>query len=213
MKRLQTFGKKNLCTINLVPGKTVYSERLIDRDGSEYRVFDPKKSKLAAAIVKGADVQLKENSAVLYLGASTGTTVSHVSDIIGKKGIVFAIDVAPRVVRDLVFVAQQRPNIAPILADAHQPNDYAHRLSKVDWLYQDIAAKDQVGIFLRNIELFLEKNGVAILCLKAKSVDITKKSEAVFQEAREVLEKEIDVLEQLTLEPYYKDHCVFVCKK
>ena len=87
-------GKKRiLLTKNLVPGKKVYGERLIkDKDG-EYREWDPKKSKLAAAILKGCpNVGIRKNDVVLYLGAASGTTVSHVSDMVGKEGFIFALD-------------------------------------------------------------------------------------------------------------------------
>jgi len=202
--------KRLLATKNQLQGIAVYGEKLIKQDGAEFRLFDPHNSKLAAGIIKGVDPGLKKNASVLYLGASTGTTVSHVSDIV-EKGIVFAIDSAPRVVRDLLFLAMERKNIAPILADAHQPATYAHRISKVDWLYQDIAAKDQVGIFLKNIDAFMEKNGTAILCLKARSVDISKKSAVIIQQTEDHLSKKLKILKKLTLEPYYKDHCMFVC--
>lgn len=51
---------------------------------TEYRIWNPFRSKLAAAIMAGIeDVWIRPKSKVLYLGAASGTTVSHVSDIVG----------------------------------------------------------------------------------------------------------------------------------
>jgi rRNA 2'-O-methyltransferase fibrillarin len=50
----------------------------------EYRVWNPFRSKLGAAILGGVDqIHIKPGAKVLYLGAASGTTVSHVSDIVG----------------------------------------------------------------------------------------------------------------------------------
>ena len=51
---------------------------------TEYRAWNPFRSKLAAAIVGGIEhIHMKPGSKVLYLGAASGTTVSHVSDLVG----------------------------------------------------------------------------------------------------------------------------------
>lgn len=205
--------KNCIYTKNLVPGKMVYSERLINLNGSEHREWNPKRSKLAAGIMRGMSVTgIKEDSIVLYLGAASGTTVSHVSDIT-KNGFVFALDFAPRVVRDLVFVCEDRKNIAPLLADANKPETYAHRIVKVDMIFQDIAQKNQTEIFLKNIRKYLKDNGVAIIAVKARSIDVTKKPGQLFAQVRRDLEKELKVIDYRTLEPFEKDHCIIVCKK
>ena len=101
--------ERQLYTLNLVPGKKVYDEKLVQRDGKEYREWNPRKSKLAAAILKGiGQIGVRPGDVVLYLGASSGTTPSHVSDILGKEGFMFALDFAPRVVRDLVVIHNGR---------------------------------------------------------------------------------------------------------
>src|SRR3989338_7761440 len=84
-------GKMRLfLTRNLTPGKTVYRENTFSENGIEYREWVPKRSKLCAAMMKGIGFTgLKEKDVVLYLGAASGTTVSHVSDIVGKDGFVF----------------------------------------------------------------------------------------------------------------------------
>jgi len=202
-----------LLTKNLVPGKKVYGENLIRDGGIEYREWDPSRSKLAAALMKGASqIGIKENDFVLYLGAASGTTVSHISDIIGKGGFIFAIDISPRVLRDLVFVAEDRKNIAPILADASKPETYYKNISSADVIYQDVAQREQVDIFLENFR-FLKQDGFALLSVKARSVDVAKNPKQIFRETKERLEKQVNIIEYRELGPYEKDHCIFVCKK
>lgn len=210
----QQKGKRiQLLTKNLVPGKTVYTENLVKDGNVEYREWDVHKSKLAAAIIKGlSQLSLKQGDVVLYLGAASGTTASHISDIIGNEGFMFALDFAPRVVRQLVFVAESRKNIAPILADANQPDSYFHKITQADFLYQDIAQRNQAEIFLKNM-VFLKGGGFGVLCVKARSVDITKKPRQIFQMVRQQLEKELTIVDYRILDPFQKDHCMFVCKK
>jgi len=149
----------------------------------------------------------------LYLGASTGTTVSHVSDMVGEDGLVFALDFAPRVVRELVFVAEGRKNVVPIIADANNPDSYKDRISQVDVVYMDIAQKNQAEIFLKNINAFLKKEGYALLAVKARSIDIARKPKAIFNEVGEKLKREITIIDFRTLEPFELDHCMFICKR
>jgi len=210
----QDFGKKKvLLTLNQVPGINVYGERLNKINEKEFREWDPTSSKIAAAIKKGLkNINLKKNNVILYLGASSGTTVSHLSDIL-NEGFIFGVEISPSMCRDLVFLAEQRKNIAPILADANHPEIYGKRITKVDWLYQDVSQKNQVEIFLKNIKLFLKPKGYALLALKAKNIDITKKPREVFDKVDKELQKELKVLEKIELEPYQKDHCLFVCQK
>lgn len=207
-------SRDRLYTVNLTPGKKVYDERLVSDKGVEYREWNPRRSKLAAAILKGSsNIFIRKGDVVLYLGCSYGTTPSHVSDIVGKEGFVFALDFAPRVMRDMVFVAEDRKNIAPILGDANRPDSYMGRVSSVDVVYQDIAQKNQVDIFLKNVNLFLKKGGYCLLAVKARSVDVTKKPKEIFAAVKQRLEKELTIIDYRDLEPYEMDHCMFVCKK
>lgn len=208
-------GKRRiLLTKNLTPGKTFFDESVYKEDKVEYRQWDPTRSKLAAAIFKGiSQIGVKPGDVVLYLGASHGYTVSFVSDIVGDDGFIFAIDFAPRVVRDLVFLAEDRKNIAPILADCNQPQSYVSRVSLADVVYQDIAQKSQVDIFLKNCNIFLKKDGFALLCIKARSIDVTKNPSEIFNSVRARLEKEITIVDYRKLEPFERDHAIFVCKK
>ena len=201
-------------TENLVPGKTVYEETLVKKGGKEYRGWDVRRSKLAAAILKGCkNVFIRKGQTVLYLGCSTGTTVSHVSDMVGKEGMVYALDFAPRVMREMVFVAEDRPNIAPVMADANRPSLFMDRVSSVDIVYQDVAQRNQVEIFLKNISMFLKDNGYGLLAVKARSVDVTKKPKSIFNIVKEELSKELTIIDFKILDPFEKDHAFFIVKK
>ncbi|MEM2953241.1 MAG: fibrillarin-like rRNA/tRNA 2'-O-methyltransferase, partial [Candidatus Bathyarchaeia archaeon] len=120
-------GSQRLATKNLTPGRNVYGERLIRFEGVEYRLWDPFRSKLAAAILKNIKaVPIKPNHQVLYLGAASGTTASHVSDIVGEKGHVYCVEFASRAIRELINnVCTYRLNMLPILEDARFPERYA----------------------------------------------------------------------------------------
>ena len=203
---------KRLLTRNLIKGKS-FDEIIIKEKGVEYRVWDIRRSKLAAAIAKGiSQIGLKPNDIVLYLGASYGQTASYISDIVGEKGFVFALDFAPRSTRDLYFLCLKRKNITPLLEDAFHPENYKENIVEVDFLYQDIAQRNQAEIFIKNLQ-FLKKDGFAVLCIKARSIDVTKKPKQVFNQVRNYLEKYITIVDYRTLEPFERDHCVFVCKK
>ncbi len=206
--------KRQLYTINLVPGQNVYGEKLVKENNFEYREWDASKSKLAAIILKDSpNIGIKKNDVVLYLGAASGTTVSHVSDIVGNDGFIFAVDIAPRVMRDLIFLCYKRKNIAPILADANKINLLKERISAVDVIYQDVAQKNQVEIFLKNVDLFLKNDGYALLAVKARSIDVTKQPKQIFKEVKAQLEKNLTIIDYRELEPFQKDHCMFICKK
>ena len=206
--------RRQLYTINMVSGQSVYGERIVKENDIEYREWDAFKSKLAASILKGSpNIGIRKDDVVLYLGSASGTTVSHVSDIVGDKGFVFAVDIAPRVMRDLIFLCYKRRNIAPVLADANRIDAVKEMVSAVDVVYQDVAQKNQVEIFLKNVELFLKDGGYALLAVKARSMDVTKQPRHIFKEVKERLEQTLTIIDYRELEPFQKDHCMFICKK
>ena len=206
--------KRYLYTMNLRPTHRVYGERLVLQDNVEYREWDASKSKLASVILKGTpNIGIRKDDYVLYLGAASGTTVSHVSDIVGPTGFVFAVDISPRVMRDLIFLSYERENIVPILADSNKIDSLREKVSGVDVLYQDVAQKNQIEIFLKNVNLFLRPKGYALLALKARSIDVTKKPIQIFREVKLKLEKEMTIIDYRELDPFQKDHCMFICKK
>ncbi|MFT4312095.1 MAG: fibrillarin-like rRNA/tRNA 2'-O-methyltransferase [Candidatus Woesearchaeota archaeon] len=202
-----------LCTKNAVEGEQVYGERLMREKGEEYRIWDPRRSKLGAAIKNGiSQIGIKPHTSVLYLGCSTGTTVSHVSEIV-QDAPVYAVDVAPRVLRELYFLAKKRTNIVPILADASIITTLTQHVQTVDTLFMDIAQKNQVDIFLQNTHAFVKPGGFALLSIKARSIDVAKKPREIFRQVKAAIEKELIIVDQKTLEPFEQDHLLVVCKK
>jgi len=209
-------GSRRLATLNLTPGKNVYGERLV-RFGSEgYRLWDPYRSKLAAAILKGLEtVPIQPNHKVLYLGAASGTTASHVSDIVGEGGHVYCVEFAARAIRELVNnVCAFRSNMSPVLADARLPERYSTLVGKVDDVYCDIAQPEQARVLADNADLFLVDGGWVMLAVKAQSIDVTK-------EPSEIYEHEINIMKArgfrisgvVHLEPYDKAHVMIVAEK
>lgn len=207
-------GEKNVATQNLAKGDSVYGEKLIKKDGEEYRIWDPFRSKLAAALKKGMKgMPIGNGSKVLYLGASTGTTVSHVSDIVGPSGIVFAVEPATRVARELIEnVASKRKNVVPIIEDARRPQSYFSVFGRVDVVYCDIAQPDQTDIAITNCGAYLKKGGVMLLVVKTRSIDVTMDPKAVVVQEAARLEKAGFAINQIiNLEPFDKDHGMIYC--
>ena len=205
---------RSIFTKSILPGKTFFEERTIKEAGTEFREFDPRRSKLAAMIMKGCtNMGIRKGDVVLYLGISHGYTSSFVSDIIGPEGLIFGIDPAPRVIRDAVFLAEHRLNIIPLLADANHPETYADKISAADVVYQDIAQRNQSDIFIRNCQLYLKPGGYGLLAVKARSINIKKKSKQIFEEIRKELENIFIVIDYKILEPYEMDHCMIIVKK
>ncbi len=202
-----------LATVNLAPGSRVYGEDLMPDDGTEYRSWNPYRSKLAAAILNGLKTMaIKKGSNVLYLGASTGTTASHVSDIVGASGSVYCIEISERSMRDLIKICDKRHNILPILKDARNAGDYAEDVGVADVIYQDVAAKDQDAILLRNAEL-LKKGGYAYVAIKSQSIDVGKRPEDVFKGFLDSVSSRFDVMEKIDIEPYDRMHLFVVLRK
>jgi len=209
-------GSQKLATRNLSPGRAVYGEKLIRFEGVEYRLWDPFRSKLAAAILKGIKtVPIKPNHQVLYLGAASGTTASHVSDIVGEKGYVYCVEFAPRAIRELVNnVCAYRVNMLPILEDARFPEKYAIFIrGKVDDIYCDLAQPEQARILADNADMFLKNGGHVMLAIKARSIDVTKEPSEVYKREIKVLcDRGFDVLHVVNLEPYDVDHVMVLAK-
>jgi len=198
-----------LMTVNAAPGVSVYGERLMAVEGVEYRQWDPYRSKLAALILLGGrGFGLDESTKVLYLGAASGTTASHVSDIV-TNGVVHCVEVSKRSFRDLVKVCETRKNMIPILEDANQPEEYSHMIEGVELVYQDIAQRNQVDIFVRNMAAFDSEHG--ILMLKSRSVDVNRKPKDVFDEVRkQLVAKQLKVRGIIDLDKFAKDHAAFI---
>jgi len=202
-----------LCTKNLVPGQKVYDEKLIETKQGEFREWDAHRSKPAAAIYKNIhQFPLKKGMKILYLGVASGTTCSHFSDIIGKEGIIYGVEIGERVLRDLIPVAEKRKNIVPILADARKPEEYPW-VEQVDLVYADIAIKEQSKVLIRNAKIFLKPKGFGMIAIKSRSIDVTKNPKVVYKEQRKILEGFFNVIDFVTLNPYERDHGYFALKR
>ncbi|MEM2109498.1 MAG: fibrillarin-like rRNA/tRNA 2'-O-methyltransferase [Candidatus Odinarchaeota archaeon] len=201
-------GKRFLATINLTPGKKVYDEILIKFRNEELRTWDPFRSKLAAALLNGLEeLPVREGSHILYLGAASGTTCSHISDIIGNQGRLYCIEFSPRSIRDLTTICEDRKNMLPILADARFPDRYSPLCGLVDIIYCDVAQPDQSKILVDNARLYLKPAGNIMITIKARSIDVTKPPAEIFKGEIEFLEKNGFLIKQkLRLEPYTSDH-------
>lgn len=207
-------GTKRMASKNLTPGHKVYGEDLIQLDNKEYRLWDPTRSKLAAAIIKGINMlPIKSGAKVLYLGAASGTTPSHISDVIGLEGFMYCVEFSPRSTRDLVLLCEKRDNMLPILDDARTPRNYQNLVDKVDVIYCDVAQPDQAEIVVTNAKLFLKKGGYILLAIKARSISASKNPSIVYKQQMNILEDEGYVnLEAIDLHPLEKDHAMILAK-
>ncbi|MFX1502099.1 MAG: fibrillarin-like rRNA/tRNA 2'-O-methyltransferase [Promethearchaeota archaeon] len=207
--------KLKLYTKNLDVGKIVYGEKLIDYKGAEFREWDPFRSKLAALILENPVTNfLSENIRCLYLGASSGTTISHLSDII-PSGIIYGVEFAERSIRQLIQNTSKRTNVIPILGDARFPDNYAKYIfTYVDLIYQDVAQPRQAEIALENCSYYLKDDGFLIIAIKSQSIDSIKKSELVYAQEKKVLEKAgYNIIESINIHKYAANHILLIVKK
>jgi len=195
-------------TLNLVEGIRVYNEKILKKSGKEYRSWNPYRSKMAGAILKGAEAPIKKDSRILYLGVANGTTASHFSDI-ALNGMIYGVEISFRAMKDFIKLCKKRYNLIPIIADANKPEMYEAIVENVDLIYQDISQRNQVQIFLKNMEKFEPKNGIAMI--KARSIDVAKKPNEVFKEVEKKIEERYKIRKAIKLSPYAKDHiAIFV---
>ena len=195
---------RKLFTKNLVPGRRVYNEILIKKGETEYRSWNPYRSKMAAAIVKGLrKFPIKKDSSILYLGVANGTTASHFSDI-AVEGLIYGIETSFKSLKKFVNICNERKNMLPVLTDANKPWTYAMMIDDVDLVYQDISQRNQVEIFLKNMEKFDAKIGV--IMVKARSIDVSISPKRVFDTVKNEIKDHYTLKEVIKLTPYAKDH-------
>jgi fibrillarin-like pre-rRNA processing protein len=209
VRYIEIEGNRRIATRTIF-SKSVYGERIVDG----FRIWDPYRSKLAALILKSSSpsaIGLSRESIVLYLGAATGTTVSHVSDIV-CNGLVYAVEISPRSMRQLVQLAQERQNIIPILGDAARPESYSRIVEPVDIVYQDVAQRNQAEIATLNSARYLKKGGRLILMIKTRSIDSTASPKEIRVSETELL-KGVEVISIMDLLPYHHDHWAVVARK
>jgi fibrillarin-like pre-rRNA processing protein len=186
-------------------GETVYGEQTDDG----WRAWNPHRSKVGAMLETGMDTGFEGGEGVLYLGAASGTTVSHVADFAGPT---YAVEFAPRPARDLLEAATPRSNLFPLLKDAREPETYAHVVEPVDVIVQDVATRGQARVAALNAQV-LEQGGLLVAAVKARSEDVTRDPEAVFTDVREELTESYEIEETTRLEPYHDDHFAVVARK
>ena len=208
-------------TLNAVPKRSQYGETLRKFRGTEYRRWDPTRSKLGAAISRARETQYdllpQEGDTCLYLGAGHGTSLSHLHDQVcgannEKEGRIIAVDLSPRCLRDLVHLAKLRPGLVPVLGDARKHAAWGVMVStKVDWLLQDVSQVGQAEIFIKAVNRFLKPGGKALLSLKAASERFSEDGEKqVFRDVREQLEAAgLNIEEQIDLHGLEDNHCLY----
>ncbi len=208
-------GKSSLSTRSLVPRQSVYGEKVILIENNHYRFWSTRRSKLAAGIKNGLrEMPIQPGSRVLYLGASSGTTVSHVSDIVGPEGVVYAVEFSSQVARKLIWLSESRSNIIPIISDARYPSSYAPLVGgPVDIVYQDVAQSDQSRIFLDNLSFYCSLGAYGILAIKARSIDSVSETSDIFErEVANIASQGMEIIDNVNLEPLEKDHRLVVVR-
>lgn len=204
-----------LLTLNYKPGHKAYDEKVMEIEGQEYRVWNPYRSKLAAALIKNLqNIPITAQSHILYLGAASGTTCSHISDVVRDEGKIYCIEFSSRVIRELVRVCEVRENLIPILSDARYPYQYRMLIpEQVDVIYADVAQPEQAQIIVANAETFLKSHGWILLFVKSRSVDVTMAPEQVYKEQIQILkESQFNVVEVSFLDPFSGDHALIVAQ-
>jgi fibrillarin-like rRNA methylase len=169
--------------------------------------MEPSRTKLGAALARGlSEVFLSPGTDVLYLGAATGTTASHVADIVGPSGTVYAVEKSPRAFMRLLSVSKRWPNLAPLLKDARVPHDYLGVVPMVGAIYADISQPDQVAIVRENATLFLRDGGVLLFAVKLSSMGRERTEREHADAVRRELERAFRMREEIPLEPFYRKH-------
>lgn len=217
MKSLDQYGVfragRDLYTLNMVPGSQVYGERLVKAGGKEYRRWNPKRSKLSALLHRGLkEYGFSSGSKVLYLGASTGTTVSHISDICAE-GQIWALEFSPSCYRKLCDLSERRSNIIPILDDANHPSNYAPFIySKADIIWQDISQRNQLEILIKNVVRFGSSDSLVYFVLKTRSIDASRSFRDVVRSINSRLDEQFSVIQSVDISDFERDHMVFVLR-
>jgi fibrillarin-like pre-rRNA processing protein len=201
-----------LAVENPIPGFKPFDEEILKIDKKEFRIWNPYRSKLAAAIMKNIkEVPLKIGTKILYLGAAHGMTASYIANIIGNEGIIYAVEFSERCFNELLPLCEKYKNILPVLADARKPEDYSW-IEKVDVVYIDVAQPDEIEIFIRNCKEFLKKEGYGMIAVKSRSIDVTKSPKEIYKESLKKLEEGFEIIDWKILDPYERAHAFIIVK-
>ncbi|KAL6566841.1 hypothetical protein OROMI_015245 [Orobanche minor] len=135
-----------ICTKNLAPGEALYGDELIyvqdaDRSDVEYRLWNPRRSKLGAAILGGlANIWIKPGSRVLYLGDVCGITVLQLSDLVGPDGLIYVVGLS----NNVADAVDNRLNVITISEKFYLNPNYRMVVGMVDVMFADIVYPDTV---------------------------------------------------------------------
>jgi fibrillarin-like pre-rRNA processing protein len=198
---------RDFFTVNADPGHRVYGEDLVREGETEYRRWDPWRSKLAALLVLGGiPAEIPAARKLLYLGGAHGTTVSHLADLL-PEGRLHVVEKSPASFAPLLHLSERRANVFPLLADAQLPERYRARVGQVDFLYQDVAQRNQGGIFAENARAALQPGGRGLLMLKVRSVTQSRPVRSVVAETRAELARHgLEVVGSRELAPFSREH-------
>ena len=212
---------RTLWSRNSTRGKSVGGERR-KRDGKiEWRRWDPFRSKVAAALLmtsqKASELLPSPGDTCLYLGASSGTTVSHIHDMVcgsnnHHNGQIIAVEISPRMMRDLSSLAEDRSGLIPILNDARETQSYAPAMrEKAHWIHQDLSIADQAENFISIATSTLKNGGIGLLSLKAASErQFEGDDQSRFSRAEKLIEEsELELIEKIDISQYQEQHMVF----
>ena len=212
---------RTLWSRNSTRGKSVGGERR-KRDGKiEWRRWDPFRSKVAAALLmtsqKASELLPSPGDTCLYLGASSGTTVSHIHDMVcgsnnHHNGQIIAVEISPRMMRDLSSLAEERSGLIPILNDARETQSYAPVMrEKAHWIHQDLSIADQAENFISIATSTLKNGGIGLLSLKAASErQFEGDDQSRFSRAEKLIEEsELELIEKIDISQYQEQHMVF----
>ena len=204
----------DFATLNYTPGEQVYGEKLFESEYGELREWSHNKSKLAATLKNNINLKwLKKSTEVLYLGASSGTTVSHVSDIVNDNGLIYAVEFSPTPMRELIKLSKKRPNIIPILADVRNPEEYTHIVNGVDFIFCDVAQPNQAEILINNSHTFLKPDREALIAVKTKSISQKGDPKDVFNSQAMLIKKSgITEIKSMNISRFHKWHWIFLGK-
>ncbi|CAA3015281.1 mediator of RNA polymerase II transcription subunit 36a-like [Olea europaea subsp. europaea] len=113
--------------------------------------------------------------------------------------------------RDLVNMVEKWTNVIPIIEDARHPAKYRMLVGMVDVIFSDVAQPDQARILELNASYLLKARGHFMISIKANCIDSTVPAEAVFaQEVQKLQAEQFKPTEQVTLEPFVRDHACVV---
>ena len=191
-----------------------YREYRVLWRGEEYRYWNPHRSKWGIHITRNLVRDLvRPDISILYLGAATGSSVSHLADVV-VEGSIYAVEFSAISFGRLRILGERRSQVFPLLFDASRPGSYQDLVPSVDLLYMDISQPNQFEIFKKNAELFLKESGTGLFVLKERSISISKKA-SVIQETveRQIPETGMVVVQKYDLLPYDKDHMCYVIRK